>query len=85
MSIATLFPASTAALVSQVVAALSGELSGAPTQAQRLLRLHTPLGPDVLLAERATIREALLHEAPSVQGATRACALSWTRCAPTPT
>ncbi|WP_396269758.1 type VI secretion system Vgr family protein [Ideonella sp.] len=67
MSIATLFPASTAALVSQVVAALSGDLSGAPTQAQRLLRLHTPLGPDVLLAERATLKEALLHEAPTAQ------------------
>ncbi|HYR24914.1 MAG TPA: contractile injection system protein, VgrG/Pvc8 family, partial [Aquabacterium sp.] len=30
-----------------------------PNQHTRLLRLHTPLGPDVLLAERATITETL--------------------------
>ena len=34
-------------------------LSGAPTQHDRLLVLHTPLGRDVLLAERAQIVEAI--------------------------
>ena len=34
-------------------------ISGAPTQADRLLVLHTPLGKDVLLAERAQIDEAI--------------------------
>jgi len=43
------------ALLSELVATLSG----APTQATRLLRLHTPLGPDVLLAERMVVHEAI--------------------------
>ncbi len=34
------------------MADLLAALLGAPTQNERLLRLHTPLGPDVLLAER---------------------------------
>jgi len=40
-------------LYQQILAALSGM----PTQHERLLRLHTPLGPDVLLAERLNLRE----------------------------
>jgi type VI secretion system secreted protein VgrG len=38
---------------------LLSALSGAPTQANRLLKLHTPLGVDVLLAERVHIVEAI--------------------------
>ena len=34
-------------------------LSGAPIQGSRLLRLATPLGPDVLLAERLDLHEAV--------------------------
>ena len=34
-------------------------LAGAPTQNDRLLVLHTPLGRDVLVAERADIEEAI--------------------------
>ncbi|MFT4256672.1 MAG: type VI secretion system Vgr family protein, partial [Pseudoxanthomonas sp.] len=33
------------------LASLQGLLSGSPRQAGRLLQLHTPLGPDVLVAE----------------------------------
>lgn len=45
--------------VVQAVLALLG-----PTQNQRLLRLHTPLGPDVLLAERVQGSESLGPHAP---------------------
>jgi hypothetical protein len=34
---------------------LLATLSGAPTQNNRLLKLHTPLGADVLLAERVHV------------------------------
>lgn len=49
------------------------DLSGipfAPDQRTRLLRLHTPLGPDALLAERLTLHEGLLPcaEAPLQAG-----------------
>jgi len=44
-------------LIDAVLAALGG--SGAPTQAQRLLRLHTPLGHEVLLAEQAEVHEGI--------------------------
>jgi type VI secretion system secreted protein VgrG len=44
-------------------------ISGAPTQADRLLVLHTPLGKDVLLAERAQIDEAIGPGADSDAGA----------------
>nr|WP_315197406.1 type VI secretion system tip protein TssI/VgrG [uncultured Aquabacterium sp.] len=40
--------------------ALSGLLPGGFDQHTRLLRLHTPLGADALLAERATILEGLV-------------------------
>jgi type VI secretion system secreted protein VgrG len=42
--------------VQRILDALGG---GGPTQHQRLLRLHTPLGPEVLLAERAEVVEAI--------------------------
>ena len=42
-------------LYQQILAALSG----APTQNDRLLVLHTPLGKDVMLAERAQVAEAI--------------------------
>jgi len=38
-------------------------LSRGPNQHTRLLRLHTPLGPDVLLAERARITECIAPHA----------------------
>jgi type VI secretion system secreted protein VgrG len=38
---------------------LLAALSGAPTQHNRLLKLHTPLGTDVLLAERVQVVEAV--------------------------
>ena len=40
-------------------AQLLAALSGAPTQNERLLVLHTPLGADTLLAERAEIDECI--------------------------
>ncbi len=40
-------------------ALLLAALAGPITQQSRLLRLHTPLGPDVLLAERVTVLEAV--------------------------
>jgi type VI secretion system secreted protein VgrG len=43
-------------LYSQLLAALGG----APTQDHRLVKLHTPLGPDVLLAERIDVHEAIV-------------------------
>ncbi len=42
-------------LVADILAALSGGF----TQGTRLLRLHTPLGPNVLLAERVEVHEAI--------------------------
>ncbi len=42
-----------------LIALLLSALSGPFTQASRLLRLHTPLGPDVLLAERAVVVESI--------------------------
>nr|MBP6677407.1 type VI secretion system tip protein VgrG [Vitreoscilla sp.] len=42
-------------LVADIVAALSGGF----TQGSRLLRLHTPLGANALLAERAQVHEAI--------------------------
>ena len=43
----------------ELIASVVGELGAlGPNQHTRLLRLHTPLGPDVLLAERATILES---------------------------
>ena len=42
-------------LVQEIIAALSGS----PTQNNRLLKLHTPLGADVLLAERLDGVEAV--------------------------
>ena len=44
------------ALIASVLAALGAQ---GPNQHTRLLRLHTPLGADVLLAERATVTETL--------------------------
>ena len=44
------------ALIASVLAALGAQ---GPNQHTRLLRLHTPLGTDVLLAERATVTETL--------------------------
>jgi type VI secretion system secreted protein VgrG len=38
---------------------LLAALSGSPTQNQRLIKLHTPLGADVLVAERAQIDEVI--------------------------
>jgi type VI secretion system secreted protein VgrG len=38
---------------------LLAALSGAPTQNNRLLKLHAPLGTDVLLAERVQVVEAI--------------------------
>jgi type VI secretion system secreted protein VgrG len=43
-------------LVNDIVSQLG---LGGPRQHERLLRLHTPLGPDVLLAERAEITQAI--------------------------
>jgi len=45
------------ALIASVLAALGAQ---GPNQHTRLLRLHTPLGADVLLAERATIEEGVV-------------------------
>lgn len=43
-----------------VLDGLLAELSAfGPNQHTRLLRLHTPLGPDVLLAERVQIQEGI--------------------------
>jgi type VI secretion system secreted protein VgrG len=42
--------------VQRILDALGG---GGPTQHQRLLRLHTPLGPERLLAERAEVLECI--------------------------
>ena len=43
----------------ELIASVVGELGAlGPNQHTRLLRLHTALGPDVLLAERATILES---------------------------
>jgi len=42
-----------------LVDGLLGDLLGGPNQHTRLLRLHTPLGPNVLLAERARITESI--------------------------
>ena len=42
-----------------LVALLMSALAGPITQASRLVRLHTPLGPDVLLAERAVVVESI--------------------------
>ena len=39
---------------------LASLLPGGLNQHTRLLRLHSPLGPDVLLAERVTIEEGLV-------------------------
>lgn len=41
------------------IAQLIQSLIGPPTQHQRLLKLHTVLGPDVLLAERVDIEEGI--------------------------
>ena len=38
---------------------LLSALSGAPTQNQRLIKLHTPLGTDVLIAERLQVEESI--------------------------
>jgi type VI secretion system secreted protein VgrG len=46
-------------LVISIYQQLLAALSGAPTQHNRLLKLHTPLGVDVLLAERVQVVEAL--------------------------
>jgi type VI secretion system secreted protein VgrG len=43
-------------------------LSGSPTQNNRLLVLHTPLGRDVLVAERADIEEAIGPNSPAEPG-----------------
>ncbi|MEW6100602.1 MAG: type VI secretion system tip protein TssI/VgrG [Pseudomonadota bacterium] len=43
--------------LTRLLAALTG--SARPTQHERLLRLHTPFGPDVLLAERAEVVEGI--------------------------
>ncbi|WP_052162384.1 type VI secretion system Vgr family protein [Aquabacterium sp. NJ1] len=49
-----------AGAVHDLVDGLLGDLLGSgPNQHTRLLRLHTPLGPDVLLAERARITEGI--------------------------
>lgn len=44
--------------------ALAGMLPGDLSQHTRLLRLHTPLGADTLLAERAMIEEGLMPASP---------------------
>lgn len=44
-------------LLQQILDLLGVSLPGLPGQGQRLLRLHTPLGPDVLLAERVEVVE----------------------------
>ena len=49
-------------------------LAGAPTQNDRLLVLHTPLGRDVLVAERADIEEAIGPGAVDADDATIAAA-----------
>ncbi|RBC22005.1 type VI secretion system tip protein VgrG, partial [Xanthomonas oryzae pv. oryzae] len=41
------------------VATVLSALSAAPHQQERLLRLHTPLGPDVLVAETLDGRESV--------------------------
>ncbi|PNR47394.1 hypothetical protein LA06_01260 [Xanthomonas oryzae pv. oryzae] len=41
------------------VATVLSALSAAPRQQERLLRLHTPLGPDVLVAETLDGRESV--------------------------
>src|SRR2546427_710698 len=49
-----------AGAVHDLVDGLLGDLLGfGPNQHTRLLRLHTPLGPNVLLAERARITEGI--------------------------
>jgi type VI secretion system secreted protein VgrG len=56
-----------------LIALLMSALSGPITQASRLLRLHTPLGPDVLLAERAVVVESIgPHACEHVPGASKA-------------
>jgi type VI secretion system secreted protein VgrG len=49
---------------SRVVSAAAGLLPGGLNQHTRLLRLHTPLGPDTLLAERVTIEEGMVPATP---------------------
>ncbi|MCY7315843.1 MAG: type VI secretion system tip protein VgrG, partial [Rubrivivax sp.] len=46
---------------------LLAALSGAPSQNERLIRLRTPLGADVLLAERISLQE---HIGPAAATAT---------------
>lgn len=53
-------------LAKQVLASLVGPL----TQNQRLIKLHTPLGPDVLLAERLSVIDGLGPHLPSPLPAT---------------
>lgn len=48
---------------------LLAALGSAPTQDQRLVRLHTPLGPDVLLAERIDLHEAIVPSPEAEAGA----------------
>lgn len=43
-------------------------LSALPTQNARLLRLHTPLGPDALVAERVEVDEAIGPQAHAPEG-----------------
>jgi len=47
-----------------VVSAAAGLLTGGLNQHTRLLRLHTPLGPDTLLAEHVTIEEGMVPATP---------------------
>ena len=48
---------------------LAGLLPGGLNQHTRLLRLHTPLGADALLAERVTIEEGVVPAAPPASAA----------------
>lgn len=48
---------------SSLVAGAAGLLSGGLTQHTRLLRLHTPMGADTLMAERVTIEEGVVPAA----------------------
>ena len=52
-----------------LVHSLMALAAGGPLQHQRLLRLHTPLGPDVLVAERVDVDEAIAPHAVPLPGA----------------
>lgn len=62
-------PAAAGDLSARLVDGILDALAGEFTQRHRLLRLHTPLGPDVLLAERARLVEAIGPDAPEGCGA----------------